>query len=64
MPTKASGWRVYSSMSRLWTIAMAATLVLTGCTSKSPDPAPTKPSGKVVLDPKAARKAWPPTSIT
>jgi hypothetical protein len=40
-------------MSRLWTIAVAATLVLAGCTA-TPDPAPTKPPpGKVEFDPKA-----------
>jgi glutamine cyclotransferase len=42
-------------MSRLWTIAVAATLLLTGCTDTA-DPAPvgpTKPPGKVELDPKA-----------
>ena len=39
-------------MSRLWTIVVAATLLLAGCTS-TPDPAPTKPPGKVEFDPKA-----------
>ncbi|GIH04429.1 hypothetical protein Rhe02_24960 [Rhizocola hellebori] len=39
-------------MSRLWVFAVAATLVLAGCTGTA-DPVPTKSPGKADLDPKA-----------